>query len=95
MQDRSRELMFKIVSVFFFFRDTCRGRVLVLVCYSFEKKKYWSRERERDVKKKINKYLMTDDTNKIFNLFHFLTLKSSISKYISWHLFCILGEKKI
>lgn len=79
MQDRIRELMFKIVSVFFF-SEIHVGVEFCFWCVILLKKKSIDQERER---KKINKYLMTDDTNKIFNLFHFLTLKSSISKYIS------------
>lgn len=80
MQDRIRELMFKIVSVFFF-SEIHVGVEFCFWCVILLKKKVLIK-RER-CKKKINKYLMTDDTNKIFNLFHFLTLKSSISKYIS------------
>lgn len=82
MQDRIRELMFKIVSVFFF-SEIHVGVEFCFWCVILLKKKSIDQEREREMYKKINKYLMTDDTNKIFNLFHFLTLKSSISKYIS------------
>lgn len=82
MQDRIREIMFKIVSVFFF-SEIHVGVEFCFWCVILLKKKSIDQEREREMLKKINKYLMTDDTNKIFNLFHFLTLKSSISKYIS------------
>lgn len=82
MQDRIRELLFKIVSVFFF-SEIHVGVEFCFWCVILLKKKSIDQEREREMYKKINKYLMTDDTNKIFNLFHFLTLKSSISKYIS------------
>lgn len=82
MQDRIRELMFKIVSVFFF-SEIHVGVEFCFWCVILLKKKSIDQEREREMYKKTNKYLMTDDTNKIFNLFHFLTLKSSISKYIS------------
>lgn len=72
--------MFKIVLVFFFL-EIYVGVEFCFWCVIFLKKKVLIK-RER-CKKKINKYLMIDDINKIFNFFYFLILKSFISKYIS------------